>query len=91
MERVAGGSHLELRKLLESACYFCYYLFPWSDQHMNQKGAVDFSLQQTKKDWIENMDFFTLAKFSRVEEPQDREAGWDSETSHVEEKEKIQT
>ena len=54
---------------------------------MKQKGSVDFLLRQQK---VEKMDFYALAKFWGVEEPQDKEAGWCSETSRITEKEKIQ-
>lgn len=42
-----------------------------------------------KKDWTEKMNFYSLAKFWGVEESEDKEAGWGSETSHMKEKEKM--
>lgn len=46
---------------------------------MKQKGSVDFLLRQQK---VEKMDFYALAKFWGVEESQDKEAGWRSETTN---------
>lgn len=64
----------ELYELLEPAHYFCYLLFPWSDQHI-KKGLWTFYWED-KKDWTEKTDFYSIAKFWGVEEPQDKEAGW---------------
>ena len=56
----------------------------------NKKGLWTFHWDNIK-DGTEKMDFYILAKFWGVEEPQDQGADWGSETSRMTEKEKIQT